>query len=708
MLKQPQIPTVRLRSLRRRTWYKIGGVTIIGMLLTGCFSSSSGKAHFSGKTDGVNVYVSPASAGIRCAAVMPLKAPTELIGSSISDLFISELLRMNAFSLIERGQLAGVLGEAELGLSGISDARAMQVGQLAGADGVIVGTVTEYEMNAYKGKKYPAVGIALRMIDCKSGKILWSVDYAERTEEKRVSLAEHARHVVHKSSIALYQKLGHLKQLEARDLPALTPRQFAVSKNGLREVQIRWEPSRGTGRYMIERGPSASGPFKTIASVPPSEGSYSDKGTDQSPLPDATTLYYRICPMSSSGSRGNYTDILASTTAPPPQPIELRAESALVRCVHLAWSAAPESSVTGYDLERATQDTGKFALLKHIRGRTTTTFMDGGREPGKLMDATTYRYRVWPVNQVKARSRNAAIAAATTRRPPPAVAGLQTVGDRPREVPLQWEMSPDDRVSGYVIQRAEQGGDFTNVQKIDDRETTAWLDRGKGSDKLGKLKDATRYQYRIAAYNIARATSLWSPPAAAVTKPLPTRPDSPLVSMLAPRRITLDWTAVPETDLSEYRIEYRAEGTTRFHKAARFPANGAKLKLSIKGLDDGTTYECRIAAFDQDGLQSAWSELSHGRTKPLPAPPREVAFVVNGDDSVDVTWANPSEADIACARIYQNKLFGRKQVAQVATPPCHLPSKALKEAWTLVLTHVDADALESIPSKPLKLKKAKP
>lgn len=175
-------------------------------IVSGCCCGSGTKPHFAEDVEDVNVYVSPAATSIKSATVLPFKGPTELIGSSISDLFVAEILRMGAYSLIERSQLSGVLNEAELSLSGISNAKAMQVGQMAGADGVIVGTVTEYEMNAYKGRKYPAVGITVRMIDCKSGQVVWSADYAERAREKGVSLSVHARNVVHHISTALYNE----------------------------------------------------------------------------------------------------------------------------------------------------------------------------------------------------------------------------------------------------------------------------------------------------------------------------------------------------------------------------------------------------------------------------------------------------------------------------------------------------------------------
>jgi TolB-like protein len=191
----------RLRNIATSTLL----VTSI-IILGGCCCGSSNKPHYAEKVGDVNVYISPRAGNIKSVTVLPFKAPTELIGGSVSDVFVAEIMRMNVYSLIERSQLSGVLNEAELSLSGISNNKAMQVGQMIGADGVIVGTVTEYEMVAYKGKKYPSVGITIRLIDCKTGKVQWSADYAERAHEKGISLAVYSRTVIHHISSALYKE----------------------------------------------------------------------------------------------------------------------------------------------------------------------------------------------------------------------------------------------------------------------------------------------------------------------------------------------------------------------------------------------------------------------------------------------------------------------------------------------------------------------
>ena len=144
---------------------------VLLILLSGCAGSSGGKA---------NVVIGEGHESIRKVTVLPFKAATELIGASVSDLLTTELMKTGRYEMIERGQLSAVLGESETALSGLTAGQAAQLGKLVGANGVIVGTVSEYENAAQGGKTHPVVGVSARLIDSSSGKIIWSVNKTGR------------------------------------------------------------------------------------------------------------------------------------------------------------------------------------------------------------------------------------------------------------------------------------------------------------------------------------------------------------------------------------------------------------------------------------------------------------------------------------------------------------------------------------------------
>lgn len=181
------------------------GMALLALMLAGCASPSG--HYFKDVKDSANIYVTPGHRKIRKVAIMPFRAPTELIGSSVSDMMVTEMLRAERYELVERSQMARVLNESELALAGLSTAKAVEVGNMLGADGVVIGTVDEYGTVAQRGRAYPVVGVSARLIDCATGKVVWSVDMAERAEKSDVTLAQHARRVVHAMVGALYAEL---------------------------------------------------------------------------------------------------------------------------------------------------------------------------------------------------------------------------------------------------------------------------------------------------------------------------------------------------------------------------------------------------------------------------------------------------------------------------------------------------------------------
>lgn len=192
-------------------WNLLLALPVAG-LLAGCCCAGGGSRRAPQRSapepmpEGMNVYVAPVSSSIRRVAVMPFRAATELIGISISDLFVTELLRTGRYQLVERSQLSRVLGETEVALSGLTEAHAIEVGHMLGADGVIIGTVDEYGTMAVKGKSLAVVGLSVRLIDCNSGRVMWSASLSDCSTVAHTPLSCQARTVVRNTVIALSRK----------------------------------------------------------------------------------------------------------------------------------------------------------------------------------------------------------------------------------------------------------------------------------------------------------------------------------------------------------------------------------------------------------------------------------------------------------------------------------------------------------------------
>ena len=195
---------------------RAGGMSVVAVAceqcaMAGCAAPGGAEGHFRGAGDDTNVYVSPGHSSIRKVAVLPFKAPTELIGTAVSDQILTELLRTGRYEMVERSQMAQVLGEQELSMAGVSAGKAAEIGAMLGADGVIIGTVSEYEKVAHRGSTIPVVGISARMIDTQSGRIVWSSDVAERARNSSATLSEHSRKVVHELIAGVFFKMQSVR-----------------------------------------------------------------------------------------------------------------------------------------------------------------------------------------------------------------------------------------------------------------------------------------------------------------------------------------------------------------------------------------------------------------------------------------------------------------------------------------------------------------
>jgi curli biogenesis system outer membrane secretion channel CsgG len=180
------------------------GALSLALLLAGC--ATVDEAYFLDTKTKANVFVTVAAPQIKKIAVMPFKAPTELLGSSVADIFVTELLRAGRYDVLERSRMAQVLSESELALAGVSAAKATEIGAMMGADAVVLGTVDEYSRVKHGWHEDALIGMSARMIDCKSGQVVWSVDLVKHADDKHTTLAEHARTVAHEMVAALYRK----------------------------------------------------------------------------------------------------------------------------------------------------------------------------------------------------------------------------------------------------------------------------------------------------------------------------------------------------------------------------------------------------------------------------------------------------------------------------------------------------------------------
>jgi TolB-like protein len=91
---------------------------------------------------------------------------------------ISSLVNQGVFRVIERQQLEKVLAEQKLQMSGLIDNNsAAEIGKMLGADGIIVGSITEYGRTIYPKAR---LTVNVRVIEVKTGLIKWATEIKGR------------------------------------------------------------------------------------------------------------------------------------------------------------------------------------------------------------------------------------------------------------------------------------------------------------------------------------------------------------------------------------------------------------------------------------------------------------------------------------------------------------------------------------------------
>ncbi len=96
----------------------------------------------------------------------------------IQEKMISGLVNQGIFRVIERQQLEKILAEQKLQMSGMIDNNsAVEIGKMLGADGIMVGSITEYGRTIYPKAR---LTVNVRVIEVKTGLVKWATEIKGR------------------------------------------------------------------------------------------------------------------------------------------------------------------------------------------------------------------------------------------------------------------------------------------------------------------------------------------------------------------------------------------------------------------------------------------------------------------------------------------------------------------------------------------------
>lgn len=113
------------------------------------------------------------------------------------DVFVTELVKSGKFRVVEREQLAALMEEKNLALSGdIDPATAVKIGKLLGVNYLLAGAVTEFGntdvggggFGVSAGKRKFVAAMNARLIDTSTGEIVWADEASKEESSVKVSV----------------------------------------------------------------------------------------------------------------------------------------------------------------------------------------------------------------------------------------------------------------------------------------------------------------------------------------------------------------------------------------------------------------------------------------------------------------------------------------------------------------------------------------
>ena len=285
----------------------------------------------------------------------------------------------------------------------------------------------------------------------------------------------------------------------------------------------------------------------------------------------------------------------------------------------LRWQPVPGFAAAGYEVYRALNANGPFAML----GQTDKTeYADQNVE-----NDISYFYRIRAYDRLSRLSDYTPVVSARTDFAPNPPIILKTEG-RAKSISIFWTLNPSksldtSRLAGYKIYRAvEENGTYQEVGKQMLTELPENSD-GKNVHRVTGLPDGQTYFYCMAVFNAKGIESELSHPIKGTTLPV-------VASVKAAgsliREVKLTWTGISSPLLIAYNIYRSAKNDGGFVKIKRINTaeSGSRYEYSdTEGLGDNTPYYYTITAEDDLKAETSPSAAVAATTRDIPPRPEK-------------------------------------------------------------------------------------
>lgn len=397
----------------------------------------------------------------------------------------------------------------------------------------------------------------------------------------------------------------------------------AVAVSGS-QINLAWtDTSTNEDGFRIERSQDGT-TFSVLTNVGANATSFADTG-----LSSSASYWYRIYAYNAGGNSAYASSAPAATQAPvalPVAPSTLALTVKSATSITLTW-VDKSTTESGFIVERSADGVTFVQTTSVIAGIGTCT-------DSTLSPSTKYWYRVCAYNSGGNSAYTTAASATTIALPavPAAPTTLAVSVVSSSSLKLTWADKSTNE-TGFKIERSTDGANFTLVTNTLANVVT-FSDAG--------LTGATKYYYRVRAYNDGGA-SAYTTVVSATTAPPPAPPAAPTtlaITVVSNSSLKLSWVD-KATNEKGFKVERSADGMA-FTQITLLGAN--VLNFTDTALTSSTKYYYRVRAYN-DGGASAYTSVVSATTPAPPAPPAApttLAVSVVSTSSLKLTWADKS------------------------------------------------------------------
>src|SRR5262249_54821528 len=314
---------------------------------------------------------------------------------------------------------------------------------------------------------------------------------------------------------------------------------------------------------------------------------------------------------------------LSTTTPPIPiPPSGLTATATSSSTIDVGWTDNAINEI-GQRIERSVGSKANYAFLTNVDDNITT-FTDD-----HLVDGTQYYYRFMAFNTGGFSNYSNERSAITTLNSPTSLSAT-TVSSS--QINLAWTDNSSSE-SGFKIERSPvDNSNYTQVATVG-ANITSYSDTG--------LNEATKYYYRVRAYNAVATSGYPDEKNATTFYNIPNAPSGLTITSTNTNAIVLAWTDNSGNEAG-FKIQRKKGATGTYTQIATPGVNVTTYTDNDTALLDGTQYYYQICANNPAG-DSPWSNEVNGIT--LLSSPSTLTATAVSPYQISLTWTDNSLAE---------------------------------------------------------------